>query len=907
MDNSADGDSGESAFMRVRHSIRAQYSLATALFLLLVLGLFYVGGRVVLVHLLREAEQQVKEIGLDISRMAYRNAEAVKKRNLAVAGDVADALLKGETPQGLLSQGRFSDLSLMAVYTPDGKFVAGAADSRSHGVVALSATDFEPYAERIATWISGAASDRVTSPAIGILRVKGLSHYISLADVGGDSPRYVVIGSPFNAEAFAAQVNESFGGVDIRMTNRRVDVALSVRATPMGGPSRLTANRFGFEPMLSEALNFYSGGFWDFGGNPFEAVFAIRDIAGNAITMIAVSLPKTFSDVTRAALGRLTFFISMVGIVLILPVFWFQGRVLLNPLTRMTESIRRLGERHCDVDCPRLEWKGKDEFAHLAVSVNKMLETISRRTVALAQLESRQRALIEGVPDALAVFDRRGTLVSITKQPEGVAALTGFVVGETVSQPVYGEKGVADFAAALTCSFESGRGNVRLATVGGRHFEVRLSRMDDHFSLAVVRDVTREHAEHVKRIAAEERAHDSSKRESLTLFAAGIAHDVNNVLSVVLSTAEAALVGAQSEELRTDMDVIRDAVKRGSAMTRELMAYAGESNIRLVRAKSNMIVEDMKMLIEHMTGDNVTVSFNLAEGLPDVDVDLNQFWKVIFNIVKNANEAFAGQPGRIVLSTAPIEMTEVKAAEFVSEHPLLPEKGVLFSVFNDGPCIPSSVLPRLFDPYVSTKSLGRGLGLATVRTIVETHGGALCVKSRPEQGTTFQIYLPPSRLPESTARKERFSSSPEGESLPTEVLVVDNDEAILKTCSILLKTLKITPHVAHDRRESLAILRRLSERISVVLLDANLGGVDTLRLLDAFRLASPKTRIIISSGLNEKAVGKLFANHPYDGFLGKPYSLAELRAILQSAVGSDGENSWISAADGCGSCGKIGA
>ena len=867
----------EGAFVRVRHSIRAQYSLATALFLMMVLGLFYVGGRVVLVHLIREAEQQVKEIGLDISRLAYRNAERVKQRNLASSGAVVDTLAKGSTPESLLSSDGFSDLSLVAVYSKEGDFLAGAVKSQP-----LAAADLAPYAARISAWISATASSTNSqSAAVGILRVKGRSHYISLTGTGGEDPRYVVIGSGFDPEAFAAQVNESYGGVDIRMTNRRVDVALSVRDAPKPGSRQQRG--FGFEPMLSEALNFYSGGFWDFGGNPFEAVFAIRDIAGNAITMIAVSLPKAFSDVTRSALGRLTFFISMVGIILILPVFWFQGRVLLNPLTRMTESIRRLGERHRDLDCPRIEWRGKDEFVHLAASVNKMLETISARTVALAQLEMRQRALIAGVPDALAIFDRKGELVALNKQPEGVAALPGFSVGDRLSHDAFADGCAEEFEAALVRSFADGRASVRLASVGGRHFEARLSRMDEHFSLAVVRDVTREYAEHVKRVAAEERAHDSSKRESLTLFAAGIAHDVNNVLSVVLSTAEAAL----ADSGRTaDIEVIRDAVKRGSAMTRELMAYAGESNIRLVRAKSNMIIEDVKMLIEHVTGDNVSVSYSLADGLPDVDVDLNQFWKVIFNIVKNANEAFAGQPGRILISTSAMEMNDAKAAGFVSEHKVQTEKGVLFTILNDGPCIPPTVLPRLFDPYVSTKSLGRGLGLATVRTIVEAHGGALRVTSEPDEGTNFQIYLPPSRLPEVAGHAERFAAAQDGTSFPTEVLVVDNDEAILKTSSILLKSLKIVPHVARDRGESLAILRRLSERIGVVLLDANLGGIDTLRLLDAFRIASPKSRIVVSSGSSEEAIAKLFAHHPYDGFLGKPYSLAELKAALAMRVES---------------------
>ena len=883
------GLKGAGAFARMRHSIRAQYSLATAFFLLMVLGVFYVGGRIVLVHLVREAEQQVKDIGFDISRLAYRNAEQVKQKNIAAADAALAKLAAGVETRRLLESKEFQNLSLLIVYDSSGAFISGASDCVEGGVASLAAADLAPYAERIATWVASAARSGEAKSAVGILRVKGVSHYISLAGTDGVESRFVIIGSPFDPELFAAKVNENFGGVDIRMTTRRADVALSVRPATQGAATPSAAKGFGFEPMLSEALNFYSGGFWDFGGNPFEAVFAIRDIAGNAITMVAVSLPKTFSDVTRSALGRLTFFISMVGIVLILPIFWFQGRLLLNPLTTMTEQIRLLGERHRESDCPRLEWKGKDEFALLAASVNTMLETISARTVALAQLESRQRALIDGVPDALTVFDRRGLLVSLTKQPEGVPALEGLTIGEPLSATVYGESGATAFATALAHAFECGRESVRLATESGRgadarHFEFRISRMDDHFALAIVRDVTREFVEHAQRVAAEGRAHDFSKRESLTLFAAGIAHDVNNVLSVILSTAETALAGSPRAEVKADMDVIRDAVKRGSDMTRELMAFAGESRIRLVRARSSMIIEDMKMLVGRMIDDNVVVSYNLAQGLPDVDVDLNQFWKVIFNIIKNANEAFAGSPGRIVLSTSAFEMTDAKAEEFISEHQIRPEDGVLVSIFNDGPGIPPDVLPRLFDPYVSTKSLGRGLGLATVRTIVEAHGGALRVASHPDRGTTFDIYLPPSRLPEVDERIEKFAAAPGGGNLPTAVLMVDNDQAILKTCSILLKSLKITPHVAHDRRESLAILRRHSDRIGTILLDANLGGINTPRLLYAFRLAAPKAHIIVVSGSREEMVAAQFAAHPYDSFLGKPFTLAELKEVLRHAA-----------------------
>ena len=224
-------------------------------------------------------------------------------------------------------------------------------------------------------------------------------------------------------------------------------------------------------------------------------------------------------------------------------------------------------------------------------------------------------------------------------------------------------------------------------------------------------------------------------------------------------------------------------------------------------------------------------------------------------------------------------MTEELAAKFISEHPLPPGKGVMFRIADDGPGIQPEFLSRMFDPYVSSKALGRGLGLATVRTIVEEHGGGIRVTSVVDQGTTFHIFLPESKLAAETVSEAKPKVSGE---MPAEVMIVDNDEAILKTTSILLKMLKVQAHVARDRHESLGILRRRTAQIGAILLDANLGGIDTLRLLDAFRIAAPNTPVIVSSGSSEDALRKMFEAHPFDAFLGKPYSINELKEILLS-------------------------
>ena len=876
----------QSAFARMTHSIRTRYSLATAFFLLLCLGIFYVGGRIVLVHMMREAEQQVREIGYDISRMTYRHADEVRRQNATNTVRIAEGLANGCNPAALLREDAHRGVSVLLVFSESGEYVSGAARGPT-GVTTVDETELAPYRDRVSAWIKAVSETNLTMMSVGIVQLCGRAHYVAVTDASAASGRKLVVGSAFDSGVFTSRVNESFTGLNVRVVDRKANVTVTSDVRAREGVGRSDErNSFGISPMLSEAINFYSGGFWELGSNPFEAVFAVRDIAGNAVSMISVSLPSTLTNVTSSALGRLTFFIAMAGIVLILPIFWFQSRVLLNPLTKMTTDIRKLGERHQDIDCPRLEWKGKDEFAMLALSVNSMLETISARAVKVAQVESRHRALIDGVPDALAIFDRRGRLVSISKQPEGTAPLPGFYVGEPPDAEIFGGAESGAFVNSLADVFVSNKvANVRLkvqrtadmpAGALTRHFEVRITRMDDVFALAIIRDVSNEVAEHKLRLAAEARANDSKKRESLTLLAAGLAHDMNNVLSVVLNAAESHDADPSGDSVRT-LDTIRDAVRRGSSMMRELMTYAGENKMTFFRMSPKTILDDLVALAEHVVGKNIALTFLPVRDTPDVDADPNQFWKVLFNIVKNAGEAIGKRPGHIKLSASAFEMTKDEAVNFISEHPLPSGSGVVFRIEDDGPGIPADILSKIFDPYVSSKSVGRGLGLATVRTIVEAHGGGICVQSKVDHGTTFLIYLPETKLPREVLPAAQPSVAGK---LPQEVLVVDDDEAILKTMSILLKGLKVASHVAHDRAEALAEIRRFPDQIGAILLDAHLGGVNVVRLLDAFRIANARIPVIISSGSSEDDIRKLFKGHPYDGFLTKPFTLVELKTVL---------------------------
>lgn len=874
----------QSAFSRTVHSIRTRYSLATAAFLLIILGLFYIGGRIVLVHLVRDAEAQVQGIGLDIRRLAYHNAELLQRVTTEDVGLYAAHHGSAPRLESLLRPRGTPPIVLSFRLDAEGGLVEAWGLGPDNRPIQLDPPDFAGYLEAFPAWTRDHLDVQNQNASIGIIRIHGVSYYIAIAGYG--HPRhegYLVLGTPFDSGTFMSQVNENLAGMEIRVTNRRAEVpaahAVATTSTDRHAPP-VKRPSIGIVPIFSEAINFYSGGFWELGSNPFEAVFTMRDIAGNAVSMISVSLPRTFSNVTSVAISRLTFFIAVVGILLILPVFWLQSRILLNPLTEISRRIRAVGEHHADTDCPRLDWRGKDEFAQLASSVNAMLETISRRSVAIAQVESRQRALIDGLPDALAIFDRAHNLVSVSKEPDGFEPVPGLLSGHPLDHAVFPAQAAAAFEAALDKAFETDAItslNLPTTAVEGkpaRHFEVRLSRMDDHFALAILRDVTAEAAEHASRIAAETRLARAQKQESLGVLAAGIAHDVNNVLAVVLNTAEITWMDSKDPDVVSALSTIRDAVKRGSAMARELMTVAGETKIVFKRSDPSDIVREAQRLAQGIVPQTVTITYDLPPGLPAVDVDPSQIWKVFFNLIKNAAEAMEGRPGEIHVSTRKFTMTPDICNEFYSTNPLPPGPGVLFQLADNGSGIPPEVIKRVFDPFFSTKSVGRGLGLATVLAIVDAHNGGIAVNSEVDKGTTFRIFLPVSKLVgEITRRLQVLTTS-------GNVLLVDNDPAILRTTSILLKTLHVAVTTATNNRDALDAFRRLAPTLTCVLLDAHLGEFDTVRLLGSFRTTSPSVPIVISSGSSIEKVKAMFASRPYDGFLAKPYTLAELQDAL---------------------------
>jgi signal transduction histidine kinase/DNA-binding response OmpR family regulator len=252
-----------------------------------------------------------------------------------------------------------------------------------------------------------------------------------------------------------------------------------------------------------------------------------------------------------------------------------------------------------------------------------------------------------------------------------------------------------------------------------------------------------------------ERLQQAQRMESVGKLAGGIAHEVNNMMSVVLGCSEFVLGRADlPPEVRADIELMREAAERSAAMTAQLLAFSRRQVLQPVPLDLNCVVRDLEPVLRRTLGDTVALELRLAP-LGAVRADRGQLQQVLLNLVLNARDAMT-PGGRVVVETSAVELGAGEAA-------LHPEVGIragpfaLLAISDSGHGMDRETASHVFEPFFTTKEVGKGtgLGLSTVYGIVKQSDGYVWVESEPGRGTTFRIYLPltgaalPSRLPPS--------------------------------------------------------------------------------------------------------------------------------------------------------------
>ncbi len=368
----------------------------------------------------------------------------------------------------------------------------------------------------------------------------------------------------------------------------------------------------------------------------------------------------------------------------------------------------------------------------------------------------------------------------------------------------------------------------------------------------------------------------AQRLESLGVLAGGIAHEFNNILTAVLGHAE--LVAAAlppGDEARFHVEEIAGAAERAAEICRQMMVYAGRSDDRTARVDLDRLVSETTRLIEVSIPKQAHLDVVGAGRPVTVMADPGQLRQVLINLITNASEALDGRAGslRLTVGTRHCDQSWLDALDGADD--LAAGRHAILEVSDTGRGMDAETLRHLFDPFFSTKALGRGLGLSTVHGIVRGHGGGIGVTSTPGRGSTFTVVLPLAEDAAGHAAERTPAAAAAAAGLSGTVLLVDDEAAVRQVATRLLARLGLRVIEAADGPAAVEAFRRHGADIDIVLLDYSIPGYDGVECHDRLRAAGLQAPVLFSSAYGEDIIGRLRGRDDVD-FVQKPFRLGDL-------------------------------
>lgn len=377
----------------------------------------------------------------------------------------------------------------------------------------------------------------------------------------------------------------------------------------------------------------------------------------------------------------------------------------------------------------------------------------------------------------------------------------------------------------------------------------------------------------------------SQRIEAIGSLAGGIAHDLNNILTPIVTATDLLMPRMAEPRNQQLLSLIRNAANRGTRVVRQMMTYSRGIAGEQANLQCRELVREMTAMMRETFPREIRIETDLAPDLRLVMGDATQLLQVLMNLCVNARDAMP-QGGRMTLAAANADLDEEAVA---SQPGAQPGPYVCLSVTDTGHGIPAEYLERIFEPFFSTKpaTKGTGLGLSTALGIVRSHRGFITVYSQPNGGTAFSVYLPAAAAGSGAAAASVAPAMPPRSQGET-ILLVDDEESIRFAMEVLLRQHGYEVLVAGDGQEAVAAYDRAGGQVKLVLTDVMMpvmGGVDLIR---ALRERNPTVPIIATSGLADSATQVQLTAVGASEVLSKPYSMETLLQTLHRRLNAAG-------------------
>ena len=549
---------------------------------------------------------------------------------------------------------------------------------------------------------------------------------------------------------------------------------------------------------------------------------------------------------------------------------------------------------------------GRNRFATVStdVTANKRAETRLRtlleesnqaRQALLGILEDHQRTetdlkrlatAIEQSADSIVVTDAQGAIQYVNPAFERV---TGYRREEAIGQnPRILQSGRQDAEFyrrmwATLCDGKAWQGRMVNRRKDGALYteEAVISPVFDATGRIVnYVGVKRDVSEQLRQAAQLQQA---QKMDSIGRLAGGVAHDFNNMLTIILGHAEMKLAEPELDPaVRASLEEIRRAATDSAALTRQLLAFARQQTIAPRRLDLNEAVGHSLQMLRRLIGENIELTWRPTAAPQPIEADPAQIGQVLVNLCVNARDAIA-ESGRIEIET---DAATLDAAFCAGHSGAVAGEYTRLTVRDTGCGMDAETLAHAFEPFYTTKPTGggTGLGLSTVYGIVKQNAGYIDVASAPGQGTKVDIYLPRSEAP-APAMPIPAAPAPAADNVQT-VLLVEDEPAILAVAAQMLSTLGYVVRAAHTPAEAIRVAKEHPGPIHLLLTDVvmpGLNGRDLARTLTDLR---PGLRALFMSGYNADVIARNGILDPQLPFVRKPFTRDELAAKIREVLGA---------------------
>jgi PAS domain S-box-containing protein len=524
--------------------------------------------------------------------------------------------------------------------------------------------------------------------------------------------------------------------------------------------------------------------------------------------------------------------------------------------------------------------------------ITRDISELKSAETALKESEERYRALHDASFGGLFIHDQ-GIVLECN---QGLSEITGYALDELIGMDALNTLIAPDWRETVRQNINSGFGQpyeVEGVRKDGTIYPLYIQGKNIPYKGRTVRaveyrDLTEKKQADKEKEELEAKLRQAQKMEAIGRLAGGVAHDFNNMLSVILGHVGMALADLEpSHPLYSSLEQIRNAGERSADLTRQLLAFARKQTVSPKVLDLNKTVAGMTSMLQRLIGEDIDLAWLPGKNVWPVKMDPSQIDQILANLCVNARDAIA-DVGKVTIETGNAEFDEAFCIDHMG---FLPGEYVLLAVSDDGCGIEPETLDTIFEPFFTTKESGKGtgLGLATVYGAVRQNKGFINVYSQLGQGTTFKIYLPPHRV-------KKDSLPEKGPGKPAErghetILIVEDEPAILKMTTKMLERLGYLVIAAGTPGEAIYLAQEYHGEIDLLVTDVVMPEMNGRDLAKNILHYYPNLKRLFMSGYTANVIAHHGVLDKGINFIQKPFSEKNLGRKVREALDEDRDTS----------------